>query len=208
MSETGFESEGAFGQWIQSTSQLHGALHFAWVRTMNDDHGLGNQFANIDNYMFWKMHGWIDKVWDRYRAAKGKKPTDQDIKDAVLAQCRQMDKLAIIVKPSLADPNACTPAPRRRASSSSTIRTIFEGSVNKCTGCHGPTGPHANLTLGGSNCIKSSDIVTALVNKRHHRWPVQADRARQRGQELALLESNRQGCHGRLHGDRNRHVHD
>ena len=33
MSETGFESEGAFGQWIQSTSQLHGALHFAWVRT-------------------------------------------------------------------------------------------------------------------------------------------------------------------------------
>ena len=159
--------------------------------------------------MFWKMHGWIDKVWDRYRAAKGKKPTDQDIKDAVLAQCRQMDKLAIIVKPSLADPSACTPAPTQTGVFVSTIRPIFESSINKCTGCHGPTGPDANLTLGGSNCIKSSDIVDRVREQAvHQRWPVQADRAWQRGQELALLESQRQGCHGRLHGDRNRHVHD
>jgi len=164
MSETGFESEGAFGQWIQSTSQLHGALHFAWVRTSNSEHGLGNQYANIDNYMFWKMHGWIDKVWDRYRAAKGKKPTDQDIKDAVLAQCRQMDKLAIIVKPSLGSTD-CTAAPAQTGVFVDTIRPIFENSTNKCTGCHGRTGAEANITLGGSECVKSSDIVAALVNK-------------------------------------------
>jgi len=163
MSETGFESEGAFGQWIQSTSGLHGALHFAWVRTNNSSHGLGNQFANIDNYMFWKMHGWIDKVWDRYRTAKGLKATDQDIKDAVLKQCRQMDQLAIIVKPDLGDPTTCTPAAKQSGVFVDTIRPIFESSTNKCTGCHGPTGAEAGLTLGGSDCVKSSDIVTALT---------------------------------------------
>jgi len=164
MNEMGFESEGAFGQWIQSSSGLHGALHFKWVRPNNSDHGLGNQFTNIDNYMFWKMHGWIDKVWDRYRAAKGKKPTDQDVKDAVLAQCRQMDQLAVIVKPSLGTTD-CTPAPKQSGVFVDTIRPIFESTTNKCTGCHGRVGPDANMTLGGSECVKSSDIVAALVNK-------------------------------------------
>lgn len=166
MKETGFESEGAFGQWIQGmVSGLHGALHFKWVRTNNQDHGLGNQFVNIDNYMFWKMHGWIDTVWDRYRAAQGKMPTDQDIKDAVLAQCRQMDQLALLVKPDLnPNPGTCTPAPKQSGEFVDKIRPIFESATNKCTGCHG-MGASANLTLGGSDCVKSSDIVAALVNK-------------------------------------------
>ena len=165
MSETGFESEGAFGQWIQSTSGLHGALHFKWVRPNNGVHGLGNQFTNIDNYMFWKMHGWIDKVWDRYRAAKGMKPTDPDIKAAVLAQCRQMDQLAIIVKPDLGTTTCTTPPPAQTGVFVDTIRPIFESSTNKCTGCHGPSGAEAGLSLGGSPCVKSSDIVAALVGK-------------------------------------------
>lgn len=173
LSDSGFESEGAFGQWIQSAtgmsklpaSGLHGALHFKWVRPSNTDHGLGNQFTNIDNYMFWKMHGWIDKVWDRYRAAKGKKPTDPDIKDAVLQQCRQMDQLAVLVKPDLNPGTDCTPAPKQSGMFTDTIRPIFESATNKCTGCHGRQGAGANLTLGGSECVKSSDIVAALVDK-------------------------------------------
>jgi len=164
MNEAGFESEGAFGQWIQTTSGLHGALHFKWVRSSNSEHGLGNQFTNIDNYMFWKMHGWIDKVWDRYRAAKGRTPNDQDIKDAVMLQCRQMDQLALIVKPELGNDN-CTPAPKQSGFFVEKIRPIFESNVNKCTGCHGRRGPNGNLTLGGDPCVKSSDIVAALVNK-------------------------------------------
>ena len=158
-------TEGDFGQWIQTTSGLHGALHFKWVRTNNQDHGLGNQFVNIDNYMFWKMHGWIDKMWDKYRAAKGKTPNDQDIKDAVLKQCRQMDQLALLVKPGLStDPTTCTPAPKQSGEFVDKIRPIFENSRNSCTGCHGQ-GASAGLTLGGSDCVKSSDIVAALVNK-------------------------------------------
>jgi hypothetical protein len=133
---------------------------------MNDDHGLGNQFVNIDNYMFWKMHGWIDKVWDKYRAAKGKTPTDQDIKDAVLKQCRHMDDLANLVKPGVAmNPGTCTtPAAKETGDFVTKIRPIFESATNKCTGCHG-TGAMAGLTLGGSDCVKSSDIVKSLVGK-------------------------------------------
>ncbi len=101
LNEAGFESEGAFGQWIQTTSGLNGALHLKWIRTNNTDHGLANQFVNIDNYLFWKVHGWIDKVWDRYRTAKGKTPKDADIQSAVLDQCRQIDALAVMLKPSL-----------------------------------------------------------------------------------------------------------
>jgi hypothetical protein len=157
-------SEGDFGQWIQTTSGLHGALHFKWVRTGNADHGLGNQFTNIDNYMFWKMHGWIDKVWDRYRAAKGMKPDDADIKAAVVAQCRQMDQLSLIVKPDL-DIGTCTAAAKQSGVFVEKIRPIFESDANKCTGCHGKDGANANLKLGGSECLKSSDIVAALVGK-------------------------------------------
>jgi hypothetical protein len=166
MSEKGFESEGAFGQWIQTTSGLHGALHFKWVRTQNSEHGLGNQFTNIDNYMFWKMHGWIDKVWDKYRAAKGQTPNDPDIKEAVLKQCREMDDLALLVDPTLAPtPTTCTPAPIQTGFFVDKIRPIFESGTNKCTGCHGKDGAGASLTLGGSECVKSSDIVAALVGK-------------------------------------------
>jgi len=168
MSETGFESEGAFGQWIQGMSSgLHGALHFKWVRNNNSEHGLGNQFTNIDNYMFWKMHGWIDKVWDKYRAVKGKKPTDQDIKDAVLQQCRGMDQLALLVKPDLnPNPGSCTtPAPKQSGEFVDSVLPIFMSSTNNCAGCHGAQGAGASLTLNGGDCMSASDVVAAMVNK-------------------------------------------
>lgn len=168
MSEKGFESEGAFGQWIQGTgSGLHGALHFAWTRSNNSDHGLGNQFTNIDNFLFWKMHGWIDKVWDKYRAAKGKTPNDQDIKDAVLQQCRGMDQLALLVKPDLnPNPGTCTtPAPKQTGEFVTSVLPIFMSDTNKCAGCHGQQGAGASLTLNGGDCMKASDVVAAMVNK-------------------------------------------
>ena len=167
MNEADFKTEGDFGQWIQSKSGLHGALHFKWVRGMNNEHGLGNQFTNIDNYLFWKMHGWIDKVWDKYRAAKNQTPNDKDIKDAVLHQCRHMDDLALLVKPDLnPNPGTCTtPPPTQKGTFVDTIMPIFRGAANKCTGCHGAEGGMGALTLDPGDCGKPSDIVAALVNK-------------------------------------------
>jgi hypothetical protein len=166
-----FADEGAFGQWLQCLapqfSGLHGDLHFKWVRTMNTDHGLGNQETNIDNYMFWKLHGWIDQVWEKYRVAKGQTPDEPKLKDELVNQCRQMDELAKIINPDA----ATTPPPPADAGALppesgefvSTVRTIFESDTNKCSGCHGPSGAEAGLTLGGS--VTSASIVAELVNK-------------------------------------------
>jgi hypothetical protein len=163
-----FESEGALGRWIQcfapTYSGLHGDLHFHWVRTQNSDHGLGNQFRNIDNYLFWKMHGWIDLVWEKYRVAKGLKPDDPELKAAVLAQCREMDKLAALLDPTLAQPDPSMPTvPVESGEFHEKVRPIFVDDKNKCTGCHNTQGPEAGLTLGGDR--SSKDIVAALVNK-------------------------------------------
>ena len=161
-----FASEGAFGRWLQCLapqySGLHGALHFKWVRTQNTTHGLGNQFANIDNYMFWKLHGWIDKAWEKYRVAKGLSPDDPALKDAIVAQCREMDKLAEIINPDLIPDPGNEPLPPESGQFHETVRPIFESENLKCSGCHGPVAPEAGQTLGGH--VSSADIVANIVN--------------------------------------------
>jgi hypothetical protein len=163
-----FPTEGAFGRWLQclapSYSGLHGALHFKWVRTMNSTHGLGNQFTNIDNYMFWKLHGWIDKVWEKYRVAKGLAPDDPALKDAIVSQCREMDALAQIVNPDLTPDTCQGPPPAESGFFHANVRPIFESEALKCSGCHTPPAPEAGMALGGS-CISSAEIVANLVNQ-------------------------------------------
>ncbi|HEY2733345.1 MAG TPA: hypothetical protein VGI70_05135, partial [Polyangiales bacterium] len=87
-----FPTEGDLGKFIQcggmsnGASSIHGALHFKWV--VNDSpYSLGKQSVNIDNYMFWKLHGWIDDVWERYRVATGLTPSDPKLKGALTEQC-------------------------------------------------------------------------------------------------------------------------
>ncbi len=70
-----FPDEGTLGFWLQCppaaaslarsicrTSALHFDLHNQWSRGSASEHGLNNGQVNITNYMFWKLHGWIDKV--------------------------------------------------------------------------------------------------------------------------------------------------
>jgi len=167
-----FPTEGDFGQWLQCLapqfSGLHGDLHFHWVRTMNTDHGLGNQQTNIDNYMFWKLHGWIDNVWEKYRTAKGLTDDDPALKDAIATQCHQMDQLALIIDPSQMPPTTTTSddagaLPPESGEFVTNVRPIFESDTNKCSGCHGPAGAEAGMTLGGN--VSGASIVAGLVNK-------------------------------------------
>ena len=65
-------TEGDFGKWIQcSDSGLHGALHFNGYPPNNQAHSIANQKRNLDGYLFWKLHGWIDNVWEKYRVKTG-----------------------------------------------------------------------------------------------------------------------------------------
>jgi hypothetical protein len=83
-----FPSEDDLGQYIENTyrwtaqtpmspvnqlgSGLHGALHSQWS-VAGSPANLIQQSVDVKNYTFWKLHGWIDNVWERYRKAKNLK---------------------------------------------------------------------------------------------------------------------------------------
>jgi hypothetical protein len=171
-----FPDEGALGFWLQcnmgasikgfnlKSSGLHGDLHMHWVRQGNTEHGLGNTSSNIDNYMFWKLHGWMDNVWEKYRVAKGLKRTDPKYVDDMRAQCREMDIEAEFCRTGIKPGQMTEPLPVESGFFHEKVRPIFEAAANKCSGCHSAAGPEAGLSLGGQ--ISSKDIVAALVNQQ------------------------------------------
>lgn len=157
-----FPTEGDLGKFIQcggmgnGASSIHGALHFKWV--VNDSpYSLGKQTVNIDNYMFWKLHGWIDTIWERYRVAKGLAPTEPKLQQALIDQCTEMHTLGHAVKPD-AGP-AAQPLPVEHGEFHEKVRPILE---KTCGSCHSESSPEAALSLGGK--ISSADIVKGLVN--------------------------------------------
>jgi len=171
-----FPDEGALGFWLQcnmgtsikgfdlKSGGLHGDLHAHWVRQGNTDHGLGNTSSNVDNYMFWKLHGWMDNVWEKYRTAKGLKRTDPKYVNDMLASCHEMDIEAEICRTGTKPVDMTAPLPVESGFFHEQVRPIFEAAANKCSGCHSAAGPEASMSLGGH--ISSKDIVAGLVNQQ------------------------------------------
>lgn len=129
-----FASEGELGQFIQCGSELdgvHGALHFKWV-VNESPNSLGKQTVNIGNYMFWKLHGWIDRIWERYRIAKGLTPDEPKLRDELVEQCREMHALGQVIDPS-ADPPTSDPLPDEAGFFHESVRPILD---RRCSGCH------------------------------------------------------------------------
>jgi hypothetical protein len=158
-----FATDGDLGKYIQcgmassGASSIHGALHFKWV--VNDSpYSLGSQPVNIQNYMFWKLHGWIDEIWERYRVAKGEKDDDPMLVQEIHDKCVEMHQLGLLFDPNQAQkPDA--PLPIESGYFHENVRPILE---QVCSGCHGDSSPQANMSLGGH--ISSADIVKNLVN--------------------------------------------
>ena len=158
-----FPTEGDLGRFIQcgtsgGASSIHGALHFKWA-VNSSPHSLGKQAVNIDNYMFWKLHGWIDTVWERYRIAKGLTPSEPKLTQALTDQCREMHRLGLAIDPDSGTTNPDTPLPVEYGFFHENVRPILE---KYCSGCHSETSPDAGMSLGGR--ISSKDIVAGLVN--------------------------------------------
>jgi hypothetical protein len=173
-----FPDEGVLGFWLQcNVGQklsspanrmpfvgLHFVLHAKWARPGNTTHGVNNTSSNIDNYMFWKLHGWIDNVWEKYRVAKGLLPSDPKLTADLTAQCREMDAEIQIIKDTLKPGDGSAPGDPLPAESGffhEKVRPIFATQTNLCSGCHAETGANAMLTLGGN--VSSKKIVDGLV---------------------------------------------
>jgi hypothetical protein len=167
----GFATEGELGMFIQcgvtaappggmasGQFSIHGALHFKWV-VQDSPHSLGKQTANIENYMFWKLHGWIDDVWERYREVKGLTADPADPLEAEITnQCWEMHELGHVVDTSCQDRQVTLPP--ESGVFHETVRPILE---KNCMGCHSECSPSGNVSLGGR--ISSVDIVENLVDR-------------------------------------------
>jgi hypothetical protein len=162
-----FADEGEFGMWLQCGSlgggvgmgSLHGSLHFNGYPPNNQSHSVTNQRRNLDSYVFWKLHGWIDNVWEKYRIAKGLTPDEPKLKDELIAQCREMDALAELIDPSLVQSQEPEDLPEEAGFFHDVVRPGLEDFG--CATCHGE-GEEAGLRLGYQ--VSSGEVVERLVN--------------------------------------------
>lgn len=160
-------TEGHFGQWIQcgslggaiGASSLHGALHFNGYPRNNQAHSVANQRRNLDAYLFWKLHGWIDNVWEKYRVATQSDPGDTKLKTELVAQCKEMEFWAQKIDPSLVPVEEPVEEIREAGFFHELVRPALERAG--CATCHG-AGEEAGLRLGYQ--ISSAEIVRRLVN--------------------------------------------
>jgi hypothetical protein len=178
-----FATEDDLGQYIENTyrwtesnpmtamnlpgSGLHGALHSQWA-VNGSPANLIQQAVDVRNFTFWKLHGWIDDVWERYRKAKGLTDDDPQYQQLMLEQCMEMFTLQPRNRPTTGGNTGA--AGSGAAGSGATVPETgaFATSVrpfldSTCGGCHSPIAPSAGMTLGGMG-ISSAEIRTGLVS--------------------------------------------
>lgn len=152
----------------QPGSGLHGALHAQWA-VSGSPGNLIEQAVDVRNYFFWKLHGWIDNVWERYRVAKGLTANDPDYVKIMREQCDEMWYLKKSNRNMPMQPTGTTSpgAPGAMGGAetgyfATQVRPFLDAS---CGGCHSPIGPSAGVTLGGMG-ITSAELMEGLVGKK------------------------------------------
>lgn len=89
-----WKNEGEFGQWLQCGATQNGlhpdSLYGALITNAMPfgDQQKHGQFGILDLYLFWKAHGWMDRMWEEYRTIIGKTPEDPELQAALIQQCR------------------------------------------------------------------------------------------------------------------------
>lgn len=152
----------------QPGSGLHGALHSQWA-VSGSPGNLIEQAVDVRNFFFWKLHGWIDNVWERYRVAKGLTASDPDYAKIMREQCDEMWYLKKSNRGLPMQPSGSTD-PGNSGATGNTETGYFATQVrpfldSSCGGCHSPIGPSAGVTLGGKG-ITSAELVDGLVSKK------------------------------------------
>lgn len=67
---------------------MHGAIHREYS-VRGSPANMGSPATSLPNYTFWKLHGFIDDVWERYRAAKDL-AVDDEYREIQRWECRLM----------------------------------------------------------------------------------------------------------------------
>jgi hypothetical protein len=159
-----FQSEDELGRWIQfgATAQgtplglgVHGVMHAQWT-VPGSPYSLINNNVNSVPIAFWRLHGWIDDMWERYRRAKGIGEDDLAYQAELIAQCVEMHELD---RRNLVPPTPVDGGPGEFGVFATEIAPIFD---TYCFGCHGVVAPSQGLVLSG---VRPSQVWQAIVSQ-------------------------------------------
>lgn len=131
---------------------IHGGLHSQWT-IAGSPYLLTDNNTNTRLYAFWRLHGWIDAMWERYRTAKGITAADPAYLAEMEDQCEEMIELGQAKPRSATDAGTTT----ETGTFATQVAPIFK---SYCGGCHDSASPSEGLVLVGTS---ASAIRTGLV---------------------------------------------
>jgi hypothetical protein len=140
---------------------IHGPLHGQWT-VPGSPSSLVDNNTNVQNFAFWRLHGWIDEMWERYRRAAGLRDSDPDYQQALIDQCEEMHELG---KASPPEPGSVmfppSGSPMETGVFATEVAPIFTA---RCGGsvCHGADSPTLGLSLAGT---QASVVREGLVGR-------------------------------------------
>jgi hypothetical protein len=145
---------------------IHAGLHGQWSVPGSPSSLIDNN-KNVQNFAFWRLHVWIDDMWERYRQARGLGEDDPDYQQALIGQCEEMHLLGEalpIESQNAGDAGADsgTSDPTETGVFATQIAPIFN---SYCGGsvCHGADSPTLGLALAGA---QPSVIRAGLVGQQ------------------------------------------
>ncbi|WP_224366712.1 hypothetical protein [Hyalangium versicolor] len=142
---------------------IHNGLHGQWS-VPGSQYLLANNNANLPVVAFWRLHTWIDDMWERYRVAKGIGEEDEAYKAEMQAQCEEMHMLEKAPKPN--DGTAAV----ETGVFAEKIAPIFK---SYCSGCHDIVSPSKGVVLAGTAAstirvglvgVKASEVDMNLID--------------------------------------------
>jgi hypothetical protein len=144
-------------------SGFHLAMHGQWA-VFGSPSSVGEQRVSIENFVFWKLHGWIDQIWHRYRAAKGLTDDEPEYKEGLFNMCKEMNEITLLREGQTASTAEGDDEPAPVGPETGYFAEQVRPFLNeRCSTCHGGPSPMAGLVLGGTTGA-SSDIIAKLVN--------------------------------------------
>lgn len=153
---------------------IHTGLHSQWA-VPGSPSSLTDNNKNVQNYAFWRLHVWIDEMWEGYRSARGLEEDDPDYQQALIAQCEEMHSLGEAKPPAedagVTNQDGGSALPAETGVFATQVAPIFNSSCGGSV-CHGADSPTLGLALTGAQpsvvreglvAQQSSEVPLALV---------------------------------------------
>lgn len=146
------------------TGGLHFALHIQFSVIGSPLFSISSG-RNIESRSFWKLHGWIDNVWQKYRDLKEIPEDDRPYVEALLGQCEEMHALGKAIEEGDGKATGGGESTPPQGYFAEKVAPIFN---HACSSCHDDMTQNNWLFLGPGSV---EEVVGGLVNVSSREWP-------------------------------------